>query len=126
MTTIDDYGTPAIDFDAVSAPIEGETLATVESVAHDWMADRSWRLFVGACEYVAEHNSGLVVPDEVRADLTQTDGELCIRPRRLSAFYNRAVAQGLLEFSHWGINGDHKGRNAGRPARVYRLIRTAA
>lgn len=62
-----------------------------------------------------------VSPDEVRSLLTSR-GELTINPRRLSAFYNRAVSQGLLEFSHWGINGDHKGRNAGRPARVYRLV----
>lgn len=118
MTTFDQ---PAIDFDAVSAPITGNTRTTVELVANDWTADRSWRLFVDACREVAEDNDGLVIPDGVRADLTQTNGELCIRPRRLSAFYNRAVAQGLLEFSHWGINGDHKGRNAGRPARIYKL-----
>lgn len=107
-----------------SAPIEGETKATVDLVANDWLADREWGLFVNSIQYVGE-GDGIVRPDNVRVDLTNDWGELCINPRRLSAFYSRAVAQGLIEFSHWGINGDTKGRNAGRPARIYALGTTS-
>ena len=114
MTTIDQ---PELNFP--SAPIEGDTKATVDLVANDWRGDEDWRRFVEAVREVALWD-GEVAPDYVREVLT-SGMELTIPPRRLSAFYSRAVAQGLLEFSHWGINGDTKGRNAGRPARFYRL-----
>ena len=114
MTTIDQ---PELVYP--SAPIEGDTKATVDLVANDWRSDEDWRRFETACRASARIH-GCVDPDLVRIMLT-SHGELTINPRRLSAFYSRAVAQGLLEFSHWGINGDTKGRNAGRPARFYRL-----
>ncbi len=118
MTT---YETVEIDFDAVSAPIEGDTKATVELVANDWRSDEDWCRFEKACQ-VAARGNGCVLPDTVRILLTGIDGELTINPRRLSAFYHRAAGKsGFLDFSHWGINGDHKGRNAGRPARIYKL-----
>lgn len=117
MTTFDQ---PPIDFDAVSEPISGETKATVELVGNDWRSDRDWQLFVAALTEVSRDFSGEVNPDNVRAWLTGRNG-LLINPRRLSAFYQRATKTGLLAFSHWGINGDHKGRNAGRPARIYKL-----
>ncbi|MCW2529346.1 MAG: hypothetical protein JWM76_4206 [Pseudonocardiales bacterium] len=107
-----------------SAPISGATLTAVKSVAHDWDTDEDWRRFRHAVSMV-EIRDGEVSADAVRERLRGVDGELTINPRRLSAFYARAVAQGLLEYSHWGINGDHKGHNAGRPARVYRLAAAA-
>lgn len=104
-----------------SAPISGATLATVNAVAHDWDTDPDWGTFQQAVKWAAELD-GVVSADRVRSMLTNSySGELDIPARRLSAFYARAVAQGLIEFSHWGINGDRKGHNAGRPARVYRL-----
>lgn len=116
MTTIDQ---PELSFP--SAPIEGETKATVDLVANDWRSDEDWRRFVHAVRLAQMEDLDFVIPDNVRHYLTDENGRLTINPRRLSAFYSRAVAQGLLEFSHWGINGDTKGRNAGRPARIYRL-----
>jgi hypothetical protein len=107
-----------------SAPISGATLTAVKSIAHDWDTDEDWRAFEWVVYYVGGRYDE-VAPDRVRHFLTNGAGELAINPRRLSAFYARAVAQGLLEFSHWGINGDHKGHNAGRPARVYRLAAAA-
>jgi hypothetical protein len=104
-----------------SAPISGATLTAVKSVADSWDNDGDWLTFKQAAKWAAEVD-GVVTADRVRSMLTNSyTGELAIPARRLSAFYVRAVAQGLLEFSHWGINGDHKGHNAGRPARVYRL-----
>ncbi|WP_332645084.1 hypothetical protein [Aeromicrobium sp.] len=116
MTTVDQ---PELTYP--SAPIEGDTKATVDLVANDWRSDYEWRAFVEAVESRALWPDGDVYPDDVRDALMGSDGELTINPRRLSAFYSRAVSCGLLVFSHWGINGDTKGRNAGRPARIYRL-----
>lgn len=118
-----------IDFDAVDAvsePISGDTRSTVELVGNDWLADEDWRRFVAAVHGRALWRNNEVAPDDVRDALTGADGELTINPRRLSAFYSRAVAQGLLEFSHWGVSGDTKGKNAGKPCRIYKLARDAA
>lgn len=125
MTT---YETVELDFDAVQ--IEGDTKATVERVANDWHSDDDWRRFEKACREAATISSlsgpAEVDPDVVRGFLRNWDGELTINPRRLSAFYHRAAGKsGFLDFSHWGINGDHKGRNAGRPARIYQLRPTS-
>ena len=107
-----------------SEPITGDTRATVELVANDWRADEDWRRFFDACVSVARWAGGgtEVDPNWVRAALTGADGDLMIAPRRLSAFYNRAAGKdGFLDFSHWGINDDAKGRNKGKPCRIYRL-----
>jgi hypothetical protein len=112
---------PELDFPP-AAPIAGETEATVDLVAGDWRADEDWRRFEAACRAVALHwGNGNVNPNDVRVALTR-HGELTISPRRLSAFYHRAAGKaGFLDFSHWGISDDHKGRNAGKPCRIYRL-----
>ena len=105
-----------------SASIAGDTKATVELVANDWLADRSWRLFEASCRYIAEYNDDLVDPNLVRADLTNYSGDLCIEPRRYSSFWSRAAGKsGFLDFSHWGVNEDHEGGNAGKPCRIYKL-----
>lgn len=105
-----------------SAPIEGETEATVELVGRDWRADEDWRRFEQVVRGVAAMHGGEVDPNRVRGGLSLMRGDLTINPRRLSAFYHRAAGKnGFLEFSHWGTNQDHKGRNAGKPARIYKL-----
>ena len=117
------YETLAIDFP--SAPITGDTLATVQLVSRDWRAIEDWARFEEACRDCAEHERdhlghAHVYPDHVRLLLTNPDGELSINPRRLSAFYNRAAGKaGFLDFSHWSISEDTKGRNQGKPCRVY-------
>lgn len=103
-----------------SHAIQGTTLATVDAVGNDPQAAEDWDVFESIVRRVAR-SCDEVHPDRVRHFLTNGSGELVINPRRLSAFYPRAVSQGLLEFSHWGINGDVKGHNAGRPARIYKL-----
>ena len=116
------YETLAIDFP--SEPIDGDTKATVEIVAHDWRSETDWGRFENKCR-VAALIHGEVDPSVVRNYLTR-GGELTINPRRLSAFYSRAAGKsGFLDFSHWGINGDTKGRNAGKPCRIYKLRVTA-
>jgi hypothetical protein len=101
-----------------SSPIAGETAATVGLVGEDWRAEEDWRRFENACRAVAKDGWLAVVdPNDVRAHL---DGQ--IEPRRLSAFYHRAAGKnGFLDFWEWGVNQDAKGRNQGKPCRIYRL-----
>ena len=112
------YETLAIDFP--STPIAGNTLATVQLIAHDWRADEDWERFEEACRDCA-HFLGHVDPGWVRGDLSNEYG-LTIEPRRYSAFWSRAAGKsGFLTADGWVINTDVKGGNAGRPARRYRL-----
>lgn len=91
MTT---YETPELTFP--SAPIEGDTKATVDLVANDWRSDEDWDRFVSACFQAASMGDGLgftnVNPNEVRAFLTNAHG-LTIEPRRYSAFWSRAAGK---------------------------------
>ena len=103
-----------------SEPITGDTRATVELVGEDWRADEDWDNFRQTCKAIAATHGGEVDPAEIRRAFS--DRGVDMNPRRLSAFYHRAASKnGFLDFSHWGINTDTKGRNAGRPARIYRL-----
>lgn len=98
-----------------------EQRAVVSSVAHDWRADEDWMRFVRACLEASVNAEQLVHVGDVRRLLTNDHG-LTVAPRRLSAFWNRAASRaGFLDFAHWETNDDHDGRNAGRPARCYRL-----
>jgi hypothetical protein len=118
MTTFDQ---PPIDFDAVSAPISGETKATVELVGNDPNADRDWEMFKEVVERDAWSNDGKVSPNRVRNRLSNRFG-LTIEPRRYSAFWSRAAGKsGFLDADGWTTNDDVKGGNRGKPQRMYRL-----
>lgn len=109
-------------FDAIA--IVDEARAVVRSVAHDWRADNDWRRFVVAVETAAlDSDDGETVHvGAVRRLLTNDDHGLTIQPRRLSAFWHKAASKaGFLDVDGWEVNDDHAGRNAGRPARRYRL-----
>ena len=119
------YVAVPLDFDAVSAPIEGETKRVVWSQANNWRAEDDWSLFTAACRREAYAHEGVVDPNGVRSRLTNRYG-LMIEPRRYSAFWNRAAGKsGFLDADGWTTNTDTKGRNAGKPTRRYR-IRIAA
>lgn len=111
MTTFEQ---DAIDFDAVSAPIEGETKYVVWSKANNWRSEENWAEFRHACYAVAV--DGRVNPNDVRTKLTNRYG-LTIEPRRYSAFWSRAASKnGFLVADGWTTNTDTKGGNAGKAA----------
>lgn len=118
------FDQPAIDFDAVSAPIEGETKATVDLVANDWRSDEDWGAFKQACieaAFSGYSDGSQVDPNYVRLKLSNRHG-LTIEPRRYSAFWSRAAGKnGFLVADGWTSNTDTKAGNAGKPQRMYRL-----
>lgn len=124
MTTFDQ---PAIDFDAMSAPIEGETRSVVWSVANNWRAEENWVEFRHACYAVAV--DGVVDPNAVRTKLTNRYG-LVVEPKRYAAFWSKATSKaGFLDNipgpDGWTTNTDTAGGNAGKPIRLRRLRVTA-
>lgn len=116
MTT---YETPELTYP--SAPIEGDTKATVDLVANDWRSDEDWREYERAVRWVASLDNGIVDPNAVRHELTNVYG-LTIEPRRYSAFWSRAAGKnGFLVADGWVVNDDVAGGNRGKPLRRYRL-----
>lgn len=104
--------------------VDDDTADLLSLVANDQMHPRpaeEWEEFVRAVEFVGRANDGLVPPNALRPLLRNV-----IAPKRIGAFTNRAKAEGLIvDTGEWQVSDDHEGRNAGRPARVYRLVAVA-
>jgi hypothetical protein len=81
--------------------------------------DHEWARYVHCLRATADE-SGRICPNWLRENLR---GE--IAPRRIGAFCNRAKAEGLIVWTgEWVTSDDTEGRNAGKPARCYRLAVT--
>jgi len=80
-------------------------------------ADFEWSEYVTALRHCAARDDGLVYPNRLRPLVRGV-----VAPKRLGAFTHRAVCSGLLvSAGQWQVSDDTTGRNAGRPAKVYRL-----
>jgi hypothetical protein len=102
------------------APVDedaADLLALVRDEGHP-SADFEWSEFVTALRHCAARDGGKVYPNRLRPLVRGR-----VAPRRIGAFTHRAVTSGLLAWaaSEWQISDDTEGRNAGRPAKVYRL-----
>lgn len=97
---------------------QGDLLALVAvgNVATD-TAEREWKFFIQAL-LMARGWGDVISPNELRRS---TRGE--IAPQRIGAFTNRALAQKLIApTGEWEVSDDRQGKNAGKPARVYRWL----
>lgn len=102
------------------SPVDDDTvdlLSLVADINHP-STDFEWAAFVGVLSATASLHHGRLDQNDYREQLRGV-----VAPRRIGAFHNKAVAEGLIEATgDWSISTDHAGRNAGRPARVYRWI----
>lgn len=108
------------------APVDEETSDLLSLVATGPLApptaDEEWVDFQRCLRTVAAENGGLVLPNALRPLVRGH-----IAPRRIGAFTNRALAQGLVEYTgDWETSNDLEGRNAGKPARIMRLLAPAS
>jgi hypothetical protein len=69
----------------------------------------------------AAAHGGQVCPNRVRASLTNEYG-LTVYPRVLSATYSALASAGVIEHDGWTTNTDRRGGNAGKPARLWKLV----
>lgn len=77
-----------------------------------------WKFFCDALVTVANVD-GIVTQNAMR---TLLRGK--VAGRRVGPFYRRACLEGLLVATQdYEISDDHEGRNAGRPVRIYRLVK---
>lgn len=80
-------------------------------------ADHEWELFADALRDAAD-DLGVIRPNALRPLVRGV-----VAPRRIGAFTNRALAEGLVEYTgEWQVSDDNAGRNGGKPARIMRLI----
>lgn len=101
-----------------SAPVDHDTANLLDLIAHDQTHPRpaeEWDRFVQGLRATADE-TGVIDPNWLRENLR---GD--IAPRRVGAFTNRALSEGLIEpTGEWRVSDDRAGRNGGKPCRVYR------
>ena len=105
-----------------SAPVDHGTASLLDLIAEDPRVDHDYRHFLNVCEEVALGHDAVYV-NEVRRLLTDSNGDLTIRPQRLSAFWRKAELDGhLARTGEWDIcQGSNSGNN-GRPQPVRRWV----
>lgn len=98
------------------SPVDDTTadlLTLVRSEGHP-SADHEWSIFTEAL-VTASLFDGIVRPNDLRPLIRGR-----VAPKRIGAFVNRALAEGLIVWrGEWQVSDDSQGRNAGRPAKVY-------
>jgi hypothetical protein len=90
-------------------------------VANDHIHKRDRRLAEMAIRADAAAHGGHVCPNRVRAALSNTHG-LDVYPRVLSATYSALRRAGVIVPDGWTVNTDRAGGNAGKPARLWKLV----
>lgn len=104
------------------APVDEQTSDLLDLIADDGhvSVDYEWETFKTILHSVATLH-GRVSPNAMRPKLTQ------VAPRRIGPFYKRACREGLIEWrGDYETSDDAKGRNTGRPCRVYAYLGGAA
>ena len=107
------------------SPVDEEVADLLSLVAIGPMstgaADREWDRFTQALE-AASDLTGTISPNFLRGLVRGN-----VAPRRIGAFTNRALSQGLIAYTgDWEVSDDTEGRNAGKPARVMRWLSGAS
>jgi hypothetical protein len=69
----------------------------------------------------ASLNDGIVNPNHVRKLLSNEHG-LQVNPRVLSSAYSALRRRGVIQPDGWVTNDDIKGKNGGKPLRIYRYV----
>lgn len=97
---------------------QGDLLALVAMGAPSTgTADAEWLIFTDALTEAADEQ-GVIRPNTLRPLVRGK-----VAPRRISAFTNRALSEGLVAYTgEWQVSDDHAGRNGGKPARIMRLV----
>ncbi len=104
-----------------SAPVDADTAATLQLVDGDPLHQADRARVDEAIRTIAAADGGVIDPGKVRRLLTNEAG-LSVYPRVLSARYFALRRAGVIEPAGWTVSDDRAGRNAGRPARLWRWV----
>jgi hypothetical protein len=99
-----------------SGPVDEHTADVLALVAGDPLHHRDREAVIDAILRVGRANGGRVDADRVREQLPRW-----VYPRVIGPVYRALACAGVLELDGWKVSEDRKGRNSGRPQRVYQL-----
>ncbi len=105
--------------------LDAERAAILDLIAGDPIHATDRAAVIDAILYAANHNAGRVDPNLVRARLSDPWGVLTVYPRVVGTVYRVLAAKGVIVPDGWVASSDRKGGNYGKPARLYRLVRSA-
>lgn len=108
-------------FDVPSVPVPDDTANLLQLIAGDPIHANDRRRIVRAIVAEAHSAGGRVDPNRLRARLADPHGQLTVYPRLVGAVVGCLARAGVLEPDGYVVSTDRAGRNAGRPARRYRL-----
>jgi hypothetical protein len=118
--------TDVLPFDVpdVRAQVTDQTTAILRLLYGDPVHATDRARIVSAIVYCAAHSGGWVDTNKVRARLSDPDsGQLTVYPPVLGSVFRVLTTLGVLRFEGWDTNSDRKGRNAGKPQPLRRLVR---
>ncbi|MFD4250402.1 hypothetical protein ACFWQL_11750 [Amycolatopsis thermoflava] len=104
-----------------SAPVDAETASLLRLIAGDPLHAEDRAAVARAILAAAAADGGRVDPNQVRKRIPAT-----VYPRVIGAVYQALARAGVLQSEGWTISDDRRGRNSGRPARVYRMVHRAS
>ena len=113
----------------MSAPtfeaVDNATQDLLSLIADDPRVDHEYQTFLDACQAAARGRDRYVYVNDVRRELTDRNGDLTIRPQRLSAFWNKATGAGRpmrKVIGMWETCEGSGSGNDGRPQYVRRWV----
>jgi len=110
-------------FDVPSAPVADETAALLDLIAGDPIHERDRRVIVRAIVAEAHASAGRIDPNRLRARLADPAGGPTVYPRVIGAVVQALAQRRVLVADGWVVSTDRRGGNAGRPARIWKLVR---
>lgn len=108
-------------FDVPGHSVDDRTRELLLLIAGDPVHDADRRRIVTEIVRDAHGHGGKVDMNRVRARLSDARGNLTVYPRVIGAVVQALATKKVLLPNGYVVNTDHKGGNAGRPLRAWRL-----
>jgi hypothetical protein len=100
-----------------SRPVDAGTADILKLIDGDPLHESDRAAVVQAIFATADEHGGEINPNIVRPRIPTW-----VQPRVVGATYNSLAARGLIAWTgEWVTSDDARGRNSGKPARLYRL-----
>lgn len=112
-------------FDLPGASVPDDVADLLDLIAGDPLHARDRAKVIRAIVAEAAGHGGLVDPNRLRSRLADEHGVPTVYPRVVGAVVSALAQRRKLEPAGWVTSTDRHGKNAGRPARVWRLRRQA-
>ncbi|MDF1603361.1 hypothetical protein [Nocardioides sp. YIM 152315] len=112
----------------MSAPtwsaVDEATASLLDLIDADWrpFAEADRNTIAAAIRDDARFHSGQVHPNRVRDALAALPVFKQPKPTRVGPTYRAMTLAGYLEVDGWDVSDDSRGKNAGKPIRLYRWV----